>query len=74
MTSDLPASAGPSTSSAENAQFEIDARAALIAEIKETADKLEQDQASRGDLKLLSRSLKELKVSPTIAIRETIEV
>jgi uncharacterized protein (TIGR00730 family) len=62
MTSDLPAPADHSTTSAaENAQFEIDARAALIAEIKETADKLEQDQASRGDLKLLSRSLKELR-------------
>ena len=33
----------------------------LIAEIKETADKLERDQASRGDLKILSRSLKELR-------------
>jgi uncharacterized protein (TIGR00730 family) len=34
---------------------------ALIAEIKETADKLARDNASRGDLKLLSRALKELR-------------
>ncbi|MBW3542248.1 MAG: LOG family protein [Planctomycetes bacterium] len=33
----------------------------LIAEIKETADKLARDQATRGDLKILSRALKELR-------------
>lgn len=33
----------------------------LIDEIKETADKLSRDQATRGDLKLLSRALKELR-------------
>ena len=42
-------------------KYEADARATLIAEIKETADKLNRDQASRGDLKLLSRALKELR-------------
>ena len=42
-------------------KYEADARAALIAEIKETADKLGVDQASRGDLKILSRALKELR-------------
>ena len=42
-------------------KFEEEARAALIAEIKETADKLDRDQASRGDLKILSRALKELR-------------
>src|SRR5690606_27848726 len=31
------------------------------AELKETADKLERDGATRGDLKLLSRALKELR-------------
>jgi len=36
-------------------------RAALIAEIRLTADKLERDQATRGDLKILSRALKELR-------------
>lgn len=44
-----------------SAQFEAEARAGLIAEIKETADKLGRDQASRGDLKILSRALKELR-------------
>ncbi len=43
------------------AQFEADARTALVNEIKETADKLDRDQASRGDLKILSRALKELR-------------
>jgi len=41
--------------------FDDMARAELISEIKETADKLDRDQASRGDLKLLSRALKELR-------------
>lgn len=42
-------------------KFEDEARAALIAEIKETADKLDRDKASRGDLKILSRALRELR-------------
>ena len=33
----------------------------IIASIKETADKLQQDQATRGDLKILDRALKELR-------------
>lgn len=33
----------------------------LIAEIKETADKLARDNATRGDLKILSRTLRELR-------------
>ncbi len=33
----------------------------LIAEIKATADQLSGDNASRGDLKILSRALKELR-------------
>ena len=33
----------------------------LINEIKETADRLARDHASRGDLKILSRTLKELR-------------
>ena len=33
----------------------------LIQQIKETADKLVRDQASRGDVKLLSTALKELR-------------
>ncbi len=35
--------------------------ASLIADIKETADKLERDGATRGDLKILARVLKELR-------------
>jgi len=41
--------------------FDSARRALLIAEIKETADKLERDQATQGDLKILSRSLRELR-------------
>jgi hypothetical protein len=33
----------------------------LIAQIKESADKLAQDRTSRGDLKILSRTLRELR-------------
>ncbi|MFN9717158.1 MAG: TIGR00730 family Rossman fold protein, partial [Planctomycetota bacterium] len=33
----------------------------LIEEIKQTADKLAEDRASRGDLKILSRALRELR-------------
>lgn len=33
----------------------------LIAQIKDTADKLHQDNAARGDLKILSRALRELR-------------
>jgi uncharacterized protein (TIGR00730 family) len=62
MNSDLTPQIGPgSANPAGSKKFEADARAALIAEIKETADKLDRDQATRGDLKLLSRSLKELR-------------
>ncbi|QDU36396.1 putative lysine decarboxylase [Maioricimonas rarisocia] len=34
---------------------------ALIAEIREIADKLERDQTTRGDLKIITRALKELR-------------
>ena len=36
-------------------------QAELVEEIKQTADKLERDQATRGDLKILNRALKELR-------------
>ena len=36
-------------------------QAALITEIKDVADKLKHDNATRGDLKILSRALKELR-------------
>ncbi|MEX1231375.1 MAG: TIGR00730 family Rossman fold protein [Planctomycetaceae bacterium] len=42
-------------------EFEIAQRNSLIQELRETVDKLERDHASRGDLKILSRSLKELR-------------
>ena len=35
--------------------------AELVEEIKQTADKLARDQATRGDLKIISRALKELR-------------
>lgn len=34
---------------------------ALVAEIREIADKLERDQTTRGDLKIITRALKELR-------------
>jgi uncharacterized protein (TIGR00730 family) len=62
MSSDTGPSPAPSPHRSPLAnKLEEDARAALIAEIKETADKLNRDQASRGDLKILSRALKELR-------------
>ena len=62
MSSDDTQPIGPESPTAKGStRFEADARAALIAEIKETADKLGRDQATRGDLKLLSRALKELR-------------
>jgi len=39
----------------------LTSRSSLIDEIKETADKLDRDQATRGDLKILSRTLRELR-------------
>jgi uncharacterized protein (TIGR00730 family) len=49
------------STSSWNGDFDAERRAMLIAEIKETADKLARDQASRGDLKILSRTLRELR-------------
>jgi len=49
------------STSSWSGDFDAERRALLIAEIKETADKLERDQASQGDLKILSRSLRELR-------------
>ena len=65
MSSDLSSPASPEPVKPQpgtsSFKYESDARAVLIAEIKETADKLDRDQASRGDLKILSRALKELR-------------
>ena len=43
------------------APVDRDRTADLIAQIKESADKLASDQTSRGDLKILSRTLRELR-------------
>lgn len=62
MSSDSgPSPASQPLSSPLAARLDQDARALLIAELKETADKLDRDHASRGDLKILSRALKELR-------------
>ncbi|MGQ0636177.1 MAG: TIGR00730 family Rossman fold protein [Planctomycetaceae bacterium] len=49
--------------SMQSVEFEPVPPDALVTEIKETADKLVRDQASRGDLKIISRALKELRYS-----------
>ncbi|MEO1995987.1 MAG: TIGR00730 family Rossman fold protein, partial [Planctomycetaceae bacterium] len=41
--------------------FVVSHRHDLIAEMKQTVDKLERDRATRGDLKILSRALRELR-------------
>ncbi len=51
----------PTSTSSWNGDFNSERRALLIAEIKETADKLDRDQATLGDLKILSRSLREMR-------------
>jgi hypothetical protein len=56
-TPDMPAHAGASGESS----YEATARQQLIDELKLTADKLARDEASIGDLKLLTRALKELR-------------
>lgn len=62
MSTDFGSVFDPSIdSSPDAAKYEKEARTALIAEIKATADKLEADGATRGDLKILSRALKELR-------------
>ena len=49
------------STSSWSGDFDAERRALLIAEIKETADKLDRDHATLGDLKILSRSLRELR-------------
>lgn len=48
-------------SSGSSNPTEDEARAELLAELRTTIDKLERDHATRGDLKLVSRSLRELR-------------
>jgi uncharacterized protein (TIGR00730 family) len=68
----IPISAGPGESHGAEAEGidhsqridpEVTPRrvSELIAQIRETADKLELDHTSRGDLKILSRTLRELR-------------
>jgi uncharacterized protein (TIGR00730 family) len=42
---------------------EPDRNSQLLDEIREVAEKLEQDQATRGDLKIIARAMKELRYS-----------
>ena len=42
-------------------QLDPDRTSDLIEEIRETADKLERDKATRGDLKIISRALREFR-------------
>ncbi|GIX04645.1 MAG: Rossman fold protein, TIGR00730 family [Planctomycetaceae bacterium] len=51
----------PARRSARPSDLEDAGRAALLAELRQTIDKLERDRASRGDLKILSRALRELR-------------
>ncbi len=41
--------------------WELAQKSQLVAEIKESADKLARDDATRGDMKIISRALKELR-------------
>ena len=45
----------------EHEGTELSPHTELIDEIKQTADKLARDGATRGDLKILSRALRELR-------------
>jgi len=55
---DLPAFPVEQTPAAEPSPAGIDE---LVRQMKETADKLQRDQASRGDVKLLSTAVRELR-------------
>lgn len=48
-------------SGSQSVEFEPVSDDSLIGDIKETADKLARDQTTRGDLKVISRALKELR-------------
>jgi len=50
-----------STGAPDVAAFEQQGRQALLELIRETADKLERDQATRGDLKIVARAMRELR-------------
>ena len=56
----------PADDSSAEQDFQAVQRAKLIEEIKQTADQLERDHATRGDLKILSRTLRELRYAFTV--------
>ena len=51
----------PTGSEADPASFDVTARQQLVDELKKAADKLARDHASIGDLKLITRAIKELR-------------
>jgi uncharacterized protein (TIGR00730 family) len=51
----------PSGSEAEPVPFDVSARQQYVDELKKTADKLARDHASIGDLKIITRAIKELR-------------
>jgi len=57
----IPAGVHPAASVDVVKALDRDRIADLIAQIKESADKLAADQPSRGDLKILSRTMRELR-------------
>ena len=62
MNDDLPAASPPSLGDAdESGDLDRSRVSDLIDAFKESADKLAGDKTSRGDLKILSRSLRELR-------------
>lgn len=67
MSDSLPRTSSPATSRVDQPGGGVSSvsarrhKAGLIAKIKESADKLADDHTSRGDLKILSRTLRELR-------------
>lgn len=62
MSPDSESPLGPSPADQPTTgKYEDESRSALISEIKETVDKLSVDGTTRGDLKIISRALKELR-------------
>lgn len=51
----------PSPAEAWAASYDAQTRAGLIQQIREVADKLEREPASTGDLKIMTRSIRELR-------------
>jgi uncharacterized protein (TIGR00730 family) len=56
-----PPSPDPIAEPPTDVPFEVAARRQLIEELKQTADKLARDEASLGDLKIVTRALRELR-------------